>query len=209
MPMRWLQDSPRVRGQHTEHPFWFVRANPHHSDALLHKAYWAASQDTDLQNTPPGPCHAQLVVAGSDSHINLRPPTMQTLGGVAQRAQLDHASTHRGHTALDTAHATAYVDTRDLTVAATNHRVLPARNGHTPVQRRSCTQKEQFTGVTIPPQPCPLCGSQEETPVQMHVGCANSRLIWPHYRQAVQKPARHLLLGDRALWVASWRSAGA
>ena len=43
----------------------------------------------------------------------------------------------------------------------------------------------------------------------MHVGCANSRLLWPHYRQAVHEVARHLPPGDKALWVASWRSAGA
>ena len=43
----------------------------------------------------------------------------------------------------------------------------------------------------------------------MHVGCAHSGLLWPHYRQAVQEAARHLLPGDKALWVASWRSAGA
>ena len=43
----------------------------------------------------------------------------------------------------------------------------------------------------------------------MHVGCAHSRLFWPHYRQAVQETARHLPPGDKALWVASWRSAGA
>ena len=43
----------------------------------------------------------------------------------------------------------------------------------------------------------------------MHVGCAHSRLLWPHYRQAVQEAARHLPPGDKALWVASWHSAGA
>ena len=43
----------------------------------------------------------------------------------------------------------------------------------------------------------------------MHVGCAHSQLLWPHYRQAVHKAARHLPAGDKALWVASWRSAGA
>ena len=45
--------------------------------------------------------------------------------------------------------------------------------------------------------------------MHMHVGCAHSRLLWPHYRQAVHKAARHLPPGDKALWVASWRSAGA
>ena len=43
----------------------------------------------------------------------------------------------------------------------------------------------------------------------MHVGCTHSRLLWPHYRQAVHEAARHLPPGDKALWVASWRSAGA
>ena len=43
----------------------------------------------------------------------------------------------------------------------------------------------------------------------MHVGCAHSKLLWPHYRQAVHETARHLPPGDKALWVALWRSAGA
>ena len=43
----------------------------------------------------------------------------------------------------------------------------------------------------------------------MHVGCAHSRLLWPHYRQGVHEAARRLPPGDKALWVASWRSAGA
>ena len=43
----------------------------------------------------------------------------------------------------------------------------------------------------------------------MHVGCAHWRLLWPHYRQAVQEAARHLPPADKALWVASWCSAGA
>ena len=43
----------------------------------------------------------------------------------------------------------------------------------------------------------------------MHVGCAHSGFLWPHYRLAVQDAARHLPPGDKALWVASWRSAGA
>ena len=50
-------------------------------------------------------------------------------------------------------------------------------------------RKERFSGVAILPQPCLLCGGQEETAVHMHVGCANSRLLWPHYRQAVQEAA--------------------
>ena len=35
------------------------------------------------------------------------------------------------------------------------------------------------------------------------------QLLWPHYRQAVHEAARHLPPGDKALWVALWRSAGA
>ena len=50
MPLRWLRDGLRARG--------YVRATSHHSEALLHKVYWAVSQDTVLQNTPPGPSHA-------------------------------------------------------------------------------------------------------------------------------------------------------
>ena len=150
---------------------------------------WAASQDTVLQNTPPGPGHAQLIVASSDGHIELRPPTMRTLGAVAQQAQLSHASTHRGHTPLGTAHATAYVHAEDLTAAAPNRRALRARDGHTQVQRRLRTREEQASGVTVLPQPCLLCGGREETLVHMHVGCAHSRLPWSHYAQAVQEAA--------------------
>ena len=134
---------------------------------------------------------------------------MRTLGEVAQRAQTDHALTHRGHTPLGAAHATAYVHARDLTATATNRRALQARDGHTPVQRRLRVRKERLSGVAVLPQPCLLCGAPEETPVHMHVGCAHSRLLWPHYRQAVREAARHLPLGDKALWVASWSSAGA
>ena len=209
MPLRWLQESLRVHGQHSEHSFWFARATSHHSDALLHKAHWAASQDTVLQNTPPGPRHAQLIIAGRDDHLDLRPPTMQTLSTVAQQAQLDHALTHRGHTPLGAAHATAYVHARDLTAATTNQRALRARDGHTPVQRRLRIRKERLSGVAILSQPCLLCGGPEETPEHMHIGCTHTRLLWPHYRQAVQEAARHLPPGDKALWVDSWRSAGA
>ena len=106
MPLRWLRDGLCARGQHAGHPFWYVRATSHHSDALLHKADWAASQDTVLQNTPPDPGHAQLIVAGRDGHLDLRPPTMRVLGEVAQRSQTEHALTHRGHTPLGAAHAT-------------------------------------------------------------------------------------------------------
>ena len=208
LPLRWLQDSPRVRGNHTEHPFWLARATFHHSDALLHKADWATSQDTVLQNTPQGPSSAQLIIAGRDGLLDLRPPTMQALGTVAQPAQLGHALTHRGHTPLGAAHATAYVHTRDLTAAATNHRALRASDGHTPVQSRLRICRERLSGVAILPQPCFPCGGQEETPVHVHVGCAHSRLRWPHYCQAVQEAAHPLLHGDKVLWVASWRSAG-
>ena len=94
LPLRCLQDGLHARGQHTEHPFWYARATSHHSDALLHKADWAAAQDTVLQNTPPGPSHAQLIVAGHDGHLDLRPATMRRLSTVVQRAQMDHAVTH-------------------------------------------------------------------------------------------------------------------
>ena len=43
----------------------------------------------------------------------------------------------------------------------------------------------------------------------MHVWCAHSRLLWPHYCHAVQEAARHLPPRGKAPWVASWRSAGA
>ena len=191
MPLQWIQHSPLVRGHHTEHPFLFARATSHHSDALLPKADWAVSQGTVLQNTPLGPRRDQLLIAGSDSHLDMRPPTMQTLGAAAQRAQDNHASTHRGHKPLGAAHATAYVHTRDLTAAAANHRALRARDGHTPVQRRLLIRKEQLFGVAIFSQACLLCGGQEETPVHMHVGCAHSRLLWPHYLQAVHEAAQH------------------
>ena len=209
MPLRWLQDGLCARGQHAGHPFWYVGATSHHSDALLHKADWAASQDTVLQNTPPDPGHAQLIVAGCDGHADLQPPTMPALGEVAQGAQTDHALTHRGHTPLGAAHATAYVHARDLTATATNRRALRPRDGHTPVQRRLRVRKERLSGVAVVPQPCLLCGAPEETPVHMHVGCAQSRLLWPHYRQAIHEATCHLPPGEKALPVASWRSAGA
>ena len=199
MPLRWLQDSLRVRGQQTEHPFWFARATSHHSDALLHKADLAASQDTVLQNTPPGLSQVQLIIARRDGHLDLRPLTMQTLSTVVQQAQLDHALTHRGHTPLGAAHSTAYVHARDLTSAASNHRALRVRDGHTPVRRRLCIRKERLSPVSILPQPCLLCGGLEETLVHMHVGCADSRLLWPHYRQAVQEAARQSARGQGAM----------
>ena len=134
---------------------------------------------------------------------------MRTLGEVAQRVQTDHALTHRGHTPLGAAHATAYVHARDLGATPTNRRALRARDGHTPVQRRLCFRKERLSGVAVLPQPCLLCRGPEETPVHMHVGCDHSRLLWPHYHQAVHEAAGHLPPGDKALRVASWPSAGA
>ena len=158
MTLKWLQDGLRVRGQRTEHPFWFARATFHHSDPLLHNADWAASQDTVLQNTLPGPCHAELIVTGSDGHLEPCPPTMRTLGTVAQQTQLGHTSTQRGHTPLGTAHATAYVRTRDLTAVATNHGALRARDGHTPVQRRLRTQRAAVLRICSPTAMPPLRG---------------------------------------------------
>ena len=134
---------------------------------------------------------------------------MRTLGEVAQRAQTDHTLRHRGQTPLGAAHATAYVHSRDLIATATNRRALRARVGHTPVQGRLHVRKDRLSGVTVLPQPCLPCGGPEETLVHMPVGCAHSRLLWPHYRQAVHEAARHLPTRDEALWVASWRSAGA
>ena len=58
MPLRWLPDGLRARGQHAGHQFWYARATSRHSDALLHKAGVAASQDTVLQKTPRGPSNA-------------------------------------------------------------------------------------------------------------------------------------------------------
>ena len=40
MPLRWLRDGLCAQGQHAGHPFWYVRATSHHSDAVLHKAPW-------------------------------------------------------------------------------------------------------------------------------------------------------------------------
>ena len=45
----------RARTTHRARILVFLRAISHHSDALLHKADWAASQDTFLQHTLPGP----------------------------------------------------------------------------------------------------------------------------------------------------------
>ena len=76
----------------------------------------------------------------------------------------DHALTHRGHTPLGAAHATAYVHARDLTAAATNRRALRARDGHTPVQRRLRVRKERLSDVAIVPQPCLFCGGPGRDP---------------------------------------------
>ena len=128
-----------------------------------------ASQDTVLPNTPPGPSHSQLIIAGHEGHLDLRPATIRTLTAVTQQAQLSHALTHRGQTPLGAAHTTAYVHARDLTAAAANHQALQARDGHTPVQRRLCNRKEGLSSVPILLQPCLLCSGPEETPVHMHV----------------------------------------
>ena len=98
MPLKWLQDGLRLCEEHTEHRFWFARATSEHSSTLLHKADWAASGDTVLQNTPSGPDHAQLIVASSDGKPELQPPAMQMLGTVAQQAQLGQVLTHGEHT---------------------------------------------------------------------------------------------------------------
>ena len=74
---------------------------------------------------------------------------MLTLDTVAQQAQLGNASTHRGHTPLGMAHTKAYVHTSDVTAAATNHRALQARDGHTPVQCRLHTRKERLSGMNV------------------------------------------------------------
>ena len=178
-----------MRGQHTKHPFWFARATSHHSDALLHKADLVASPDTFLQSRPPGPRHAKLIVASSDCHLQHWPPFMRTLGKRAKQAQLGDALTHRGHTPLSGTHATAYVHARYLTAAATNHRVLRARHGHTLVQSRLHTRMKRLSGITVVPQPCLLCEGGEETLVHVHLVCTHSQLLWPHYRQAVQEAA--------------------
>ena len=209
MPLRWLLNSLRVRGQHTEHPFWFVWATSHHSDALLHKADWAASHDTVLQNTPPGPCQPQLIVAGCDRQLDLRPPTMQTLSTVAQQAQLDHALTHRGE---------------NNPGCGPRHglrpRPGPHRSGNQPLgaagQRRphaGAVQAPHLEEAAIrrrlSPAAVPPLRQSGGDPGHMHVGCAHSGLLWPHFRQAAQEAAGYLPPGDKALWVASWRSAGA
>ena len=72
MPLQWIQNSLRVRRQHAEQVFWFARTNSNHSNTLLHKAHFAASQDTSLQYTPPGPGQAELIIAGSDGLLDLR-----------------------------------------------------------------------------------------------------------------------------------------
>ena len=71
--------------------------------------------------------------------------------------QHNHALTHRGHMSLGKAHASAYDHARDLTAAATNHRSLRARDGHTPVQRRLRIQKERLPSGSVLPQPSHTC----------------------------------------------------
>ena len=134
--LKWLKEGLRLRERQTEHSLWLALATSHHSDALLHKANWAASQETVLQKVPLGASHAQLTVACDNGHVQLRQRTMRMLGAAAQAAQHSHASTHRGHTPLGRGYASAHVHAQDLTVAAANHQNLVARDGHTPVPRR-------------------------------------------------------------------------
>ena len=209
MPLRWLRDGLCARGRHAGHPFWYVRATSHHSDAYCTRRTGRRPKTPSCRTRP-----RTLATPNSLSPVVMAtsiygPPAMRMLGEVAQQAQTDHALTHRGHTPLGAADATAYVHARDLTATATNRRALRARDGHTPVQRRLRVRKERLSGVAVLPKRCLLCGGSEETPVHMHVGCAHSQLCWPHYRQAVHQAAHHLPAGDKALWVASWRSAGA
>ena len=60
------------------------------------------------------------------------------------------------------------------------------------MQRRLRIRKEPLSGVGNLSQLCLLCGGPEETLVHKHVGCAHSRLLWPHYRQALQEAVRHV-----------------
>ena len=160
--------------------------------------------DTVLQNTPPGPRHAQLIVASDDDHFDLRPPTILN-------ARRDRAPSTDG--------PSAYAPRAHTSGRGPRHSLCPRpgphRDSHQPpgaagqVRPHAGVSKERLSGIAILPQPCPPWGGQDETPVHMHVGCAHSRLLWPHYRQAVQEAARHHPPEDKALWVASWRSAGA
>ena len=161
MPLKWLQDSPRLRWQHTKDPFLFARATRDHSEALVHKAHRAACGNTVLQNTLPGSGHPKLIVAGSDGHLALRPPTWRTLGTVAHKVQISHALTHRGHRLLGTANSTAYDPPWDVTEAAKKDRALRAREGQTSVQSSHSHAGRQKMSRT------------------------NSQLLWPHYHQAL------------------------
>ena len=127
LPVKRLKDGLSVRGQHTAHPFWFARETSHHSTSLLHKADWAASQDTLLQNVRPGPSHRKLTVSGDVGHLELWRPTMRTLGAVSQRAQHSHAPTQGGHMPLGTAHASAYIHAWYVTAAPNNQLALRSR----------------------------------------------------------------------------------
>ena len=209
MPLRWLRDGLCARGQHAG-----TRSGTSEPPRTTVTPYCTRRtgrrpRTPSCRTRPPDPGHAQLIVAGRDGHLDLRPPTMRVLGEVAQRAQTDHALTHRGHTPLGAA------TPRPTSTPGTSPRRPPTAGRCGPetatrrVQRRLRVRKERLSGVAIVPQPCLFCGGPEETPVHMHVGCTHSRLLWPHYRQAVHEAARHLPPGDKALWVASWRSAGA
>ena len=198
MPLNWLPDGPRVRGQHTKHSFWFARVTTHYT-----------AKRCCTRRTGRHPSHTKLIVASIDGHLELqRPPNADAWRGGPAGTTRPGGDRSRAHT-LGMAHATAYVHASDLTTAAPNHRALRARDGHTPVQQRLCIQKEQLSDFAVLSAHCLLCGSREETPVHMHVGCAHSLLPGPHYCEAIQEAAQHLPPGDNALWVASWRSAGA
>ena len=173
VPLKLLREWLSVCRRHAEYPIWFARATSHHSNALRHKADLAVSQDTVLQNTLQGPTHAQLIVCGDDYHLQLGPPTMQRLRDVTQKALHSHASTHRGHTLLGTAHVSAYVHTQELTAAGTTHRALQVRDAHTPLQCRLRAKEERLSGVSILPNPCLFCGGRHDPSVHMHPGCVN------------------------------------
>ena len=94
MPQKWLQDGWRVREQHTEHPFWFAGTTSDNRDAVLHKADWAASQDTILQNTPPDPTTPSSLSQALTTTSSYGPPPMRTPSSVTQQELLGHVSTH-------------------------------------------------------------------------------------------------------------------
>ena len=170
LPLTWLHEGLKRRLLHLEHSFRFTRANSHYSDVLLHKEDWAASQETVLQNTPPGGSQEWLVVAGESSHLELPSSTMPYLSKVAERVKRDDTSTHRGHTPKGI--------TKGMHVF---HASRPRRLGHpssgAPSQGRRHTVAAQTSsgpqqpfGVYVLPQSCLLCGRQAEAPTHMQVG---------------------------------------